>query len=104
MTNEEIITRLNGMKDYYNDRREPYYVGFDYVDNEAIDMAIKVLEQTRWIPVSERLPENEGCYFVYDNHGRIDTSFWDNIGFLSRAQIIAWMPLPKPYKESEDIR
>ena len=46
MTNEEIITRLNSMKDYYNDRGEPYYVGFDWVDNKALDMAIKALEQT----------------------------------------------------------
>ena len=26
---------------------------------EALDMAIEELEQTRWIPVTERLPENE---------------------------------------------
>jgi hypothetical protein len=45
MTKEAIITRLNSMQDYYNDRREPYYVGFDAADNEALDMAIKALEQ-----------------------------------------------------------
>ena len=74
---------------------------------EALDMGIKSLEQTRWIPVTERLPQiNEwvlcqcrtgykvlrltsyGCY-CNDTQEYID-SF-----------VIAWMPLPKPYKGVE---
>ena len=69
MTNEEIITRLNGMKDYYNDRREPYYVGFDYVDNEAIDMAIKALEQQPCEDCISRAEALRHSHIEYDDDG-----------------------------------
>lgn len=66
------------------------------------------LEQ-RWIPCSERLPEPDqicivtdderlGAYeygFHSENHDEIDG--WT---FLGR-KIIAWMPLPEPYKGEE---
>ena len=75
--------------------------------NVALEMAIKALEQTRWIPVSERLPEEDDKEYlvtmysggVYD----VDTSyFWhlDNgLSEWSMQGVIAWQPLPEPYKE-----
>jgi len=45
ITNEEAINTLNSLKDYYNDKYEDSYVGFDNEDNEALDKAIKALEQ-----------------------------------------------------------
>lgn len=76
---------------------------------------IKLEEQTRWIPVSERLPKDrelvlfskktdrvfEGRYFDNDTDHqwysfRDETFAWNNV-------VTAWMPLPEPYKaESED--
>ena len=43
MSLDEIIADLISMKNYYNDKNEDSYVGFDVEDNEAIDMAIRVL-------------------------------------------------------------
>ena len=56
MTREEAIKRLKS--DIYE------YADFTENPNEnefwtAFDMAIKALDQ-RWIPVSERLPEDDG--------------------------------------------
>lgn len=45
MTNEEARHTLKSLKEYYNDKNEDSYVGFDDEDNEALDMAIKALEQ-----------------------------------------------------------
>ena len=45
MTNEEARHTLKSLKEYYNDKNEDSYVGFDDEDNEAIDYAIKALEQ-----------------------------------------------------------
>lgn len=45
MTLQEAINTLNSIKEYYNDKNEDSYVGFDNEDNEALDMAIKALEQ-----------------------------------------------------------
>ena len=43
MSLDEAIADLISMKDYYNDKNEDSYVGFDDEDNEAIGMAIRVL-------------------------------------------------------------
>lgn len=45
MTNEQAIIILNSLRQYYNDKNEDSYVGFDDEDNEAIETAIKALEQ-----------------------------------------------------------
>lgn len=74
--------------------------------NEAIDIAIKAikaLEQTRWIPVSERLPERAEWYLTSIKRvdGAVIISWFDGVSF--KAEIVAWMPLPQPYKaESEE--
>ena len=46
MTIKETIEILKNMKSYYNDRKHEIYEGFELDDNEAIDKAIKILEQT----------------------------------------------------------
>lgn len=77
--------------------------------NSALDIAIKTLEQTRWISCSERLPEENihvlcqfymgGMAECYHAHG-----MWHIVGGLriSCDEVIAWMPLPQPYKEVEE--
>ena len=85
--------------------------------DKVLDMAIKALEQTRWIPCSERLPkENEYIgdvckyYLVQDEYGDMHVAHLSNVGWIPMDslkaigdEVIAWMPLPQPYKEeSED--
>lgn len=58
-------------------------------------------EQTRWIPVSERLPEKTGLYLV--NIGDlVTTANFDGHNFRTQAMVRfvpdAWMPLPEPYE------
>ena len=69
-----------------------------------------VIPTQRWIPVSERLPEEETTVLICTDQGDIDTSriFSYSDGewewFASSwcyGEIIAWMPLPEPYIESE---
>ena len=43
MSLDEAIADLISMKNYYNDKNEDSYVGFDDDDNKALDMAIRVL-------------------------------------------------------------
>ena len=97
---------------------------------EALEMAIKALEQTQWIPVSERLPEIKqhvllSCYgrVIYGrmisedgNSGYPVFEICDSVGEkrpivlettvhskYTTSRIKAWMPLPQPYKaESEE--
>lgn len=66
-----------------------------------------------WIPCSERLPEEDGQYTVtvkyehvdgyedvYSEHGEWVDGHWDaGYGHCGRVEkVLAWMPLPEPYK------
>lgn len=102
-------------------------------DGDKMRDAIKTLEQEqRWIPVSERLPEDRDWYlgifkepdtgwinplpFICDYVGSktkaTTKEHWILRGFTDRdecmdyyfnLECVAWQPLPEPYKaESED--
>lgn len=63
-------------------------------------------EAMRWIPCSERLPEDDGLYITTKRNpitGRlpaVSMSFFIEGDFQS-SRVVAWMPLPEPYKEEE---
>ena len=78
------------------------------MDKTTIDAckgAIELLEQTRWIPVSERLPEEDGCYLVTTtgtNNDIIDIAYYTEGIWNKASRIRAWMPLPESYKEESE--
>ena len=59
-------------------------------------------ENAQWIPVGERPPEEGVEVLVTGTDGSMrvstltDITFWKGIG---RGNVLAWMPLPEPYKE-----
>ena len=73
---------------------------------------------SRWIPVSERLPEEneyigDVCkyYLIQDEYGDMHVAHLSNVGWIPMdslkaigGEVIAWMPLPPSYEpqESED--
>jgi len=55
-----------------------------------------------WIPVSEGLPDNDGgCYLVSLDNGQIVVA--DSGGIIENhdfePKMLAWQPLPEPYKK-----
>ena len=141
MTKEEAIDCLEGLK---------IYLKIEYIDQEAVDMAIAALSADaktkcivqikvdteevikhikeeydivdKWIPCSERLPNEDGQYLVFyegtiigsrieimwysepsmpnvdvsGKHFYRSDSEWGDIIY---DEVIAWMPLPKPYRK-----
>lgn len=56
--------------------------------------------EQRWIPCSERLPEEAGWYIVTMHNGRCNTLWYSTLhGWEWEMDVIAWMPLPEPYQE-----
>ena len=77
--------------------------------NEVADIpAAKVVEQPRWIPVTERLPEDGEWVLVWGRGQQIPTMMfresgaWIDDQFLEfHTTVTHWMPLPEPPKEDE---
>lgn len=103
MTNIKASEVLKELKDYTEDL--PHYSPDEVA--EALEIAIKALEQTRWIPVSERLPKEGDSVLCFDPHypessifigtycgGR---RFEGDLGWTD--DVIKWMPLPESEEE-----
>jgi hypothetical protein len=65
--------------------------------------------ELKWIPVCERLPEEETDVLICNSTGNIEISrglysteasdwIWYTSGWRF-GKVIAWMPLPEPYRE-----
>ena len=86
-----------------------------------LDELRKKLNNNGWIPVTERLPENEEKVLVYLNDGMVAILRYNHhklpfndkcIGWgyespffkidFEKQEVIAWMPLPIPYKGGEE--
>ena len=87
----------------------------------ATRRAFDALSEPHWIPVTERLPETddevlttyivngdktkrytETSSYYFDGFSGYWSSPWDEYRIAgTRIEVIAWMPLPEPYKEGE---
>lgn len=97
---ETIDKTIEELKAYHHG-----FTGYAGDFQQTIDNAIKALEQEpRWIPVSERLPEENGYYLTTTMYHEVYCDCWEEERFNRTEAVIAWMPLPKPYEpqESED--
>lgn len=57
--------------------------------------------EMRWVPCSERLPENGHYYLWCSDMGHVQSDYyWDGFenGMKYGYNIVAWMPLPPSYK------
>ena len=57
------------------------------------------IELGEWIPVSERLPEKKGYFLTSTVFNDVYCDFWNGEEFERTEMILAWMPLPEPYKK-----
>jgi hypothetical protein len=85
------------------------YVHLDDVKNAIANMPSVTPQQTRWIPVSKELPEENihvlcqfymgGMAECYHAHG-----VWHIVGGyrISCDEVVAWMPLPEPYRSENE--
>lgn len=77
-----------------------------------LEDAIKAVEQVAaeynngWIPVEERLPEENTDVIAYLAHGTVEEVYFGDGMFhgvyeYAMKGVIAWQPLPEPYQRGE---
>ena len=103
MTNEERQQAIEWLK-----RRPVMMAGAKRMYDlavEALEVYVPDKNVGKWIPVSERLPEEEGHYLVTDDSGGekwVDSSVFlrsdDGSVYWDFVNVTAWMPLPEPWK------
>ena len=125
---KKILERMNETKELYarlqigtNRNSEIItYIGKE----QAIDNAISIVKEAEyeynngWIPCNERLPKYDEEYFEKHNNNRqyivmCKDSYAPTVAYFSKEKtwyyndfvkfndVIAWQPLPEPYKECE---
>ena len=83
--------------------------GSDFTDACTAIEDAPTIEPQRWIPVTERLPEEKREVLVSTKDGYLNIAFletlstgdleWtDVIEYFQIPNVAAWMPLPEPYK------
>lgn len=118
MTKEEVIYELELKYAAEHEEYKKQYDSYHSGAMAAIDEAIQIVEKLddtgqNWIPVSERLPEEDGQYWITENWGGRRTCLVHFVAkhhisfeeFLEELEIdaVAWKPaiLPEPYKVGE---
>ena len=92
-----------------------YEDGTDNLYNVAVEIIRKHMNDG-WIPVEERLPENNKLVLVWARStargadewslGSCDKGFWalgsygGSLVFPSQLEAVAWRPLPEPYRSA----
>lgn len=95
-----------------NPEHRENYDGLDEV-NEACRMGMEALKRTRWIPCSERLPDENNrwvlclCVSGAMEVLKFDYTMWNwDAQYPGRCYmenyVTHWMPLPEPPKEEDD--
>lgn len=88
--------------------------------DENIDIALEIAEfpsVNQWIPCSEKMPDKFGMYWVCTKGGyQLQAELTVNMGGhlddpwvvwalpfgYPKTEVLAWMPLPEPWKGEED--
>ena len=72
---------------------------------EAMLMGEVALKGEQWIPITERLPDEFGWYIItHKDWDNSDIAFWEKHWLNGQGtvvkDVIAYRPLPEPYKEN----
>ena len=111
---QEHRYKIPGKRETYSEYNEAWQDALDRAEGIIFNLPSAHPEQ-RWIPVTERLPEkyigkwmccmDDGTIEIlpYDTPGDGSKEcvfyYWEDDYTVVKPNVVAWMPLPEPYKE-----
>lgn len=106
---KDTISRQAAIEDWKNDFKG--YVNALNIPRDDYNGIMAYIDELpsadRWIPCSERLPEENGLYLVterYKNCTDITIRFFYILedeptwAVVKQTEVVAWMPMPKPWE------
>lgn len=104
---KKLIEKLNRLESIVADYRSDVRQGYLNLICEIKDFVNEQPRVNQWIPCSERLPEANQMVLATENDSVIICcyEYIDGHGYCfcgSKANVLAWMPLPQPYQEEKD--
>lgn len=94
---------------------------FENIQLEKLEVIVNALEKQTWVSVKDRLPKDDEYVLIWCKGEFINGTNmgeeceWYGIGYnyglkwevfqckdIEDIEVLAWMPLPKPYKLSEE--
>ena len=102
---EQLLKWLEDYKQIKSD-----YIELDNRLRTANTEIDRLRSESGWIPCSERLPGKWGDYLVTkkeigwncEEYQANDIAYYDREGFHKANTVLAWMPLPEPYRRGEE--
>ena len=106
------IDALDEVSKHYTEKGREWHPHVD-----LMIYAIKELPSAQqWIPVTEGLPEEGKDVMVCDAYGFIytaecevisddewlDWQWYESVEYMSKDDVVAWMPLPEPWRGEKD--
>lgn len=87
----------------YGEKKMDDYEEFEELDFVQPHKKIPVnLVIDNWIPCSRKVPEEKGMYLTTTIDKGVYCDYWNGVNFDRTELVIAWKPLPEPYKEDDD--
>ena len=68
------------------------------IDPDNVRELLSVIPAFTWIPISEMCPKENGYYLTTTIYKEVYCDHWTDDRFDRTETVIAWMPLPEPYK------
>lgn len=109
---EEDYKFIKDLQFYHSGRRSGKTIERNVINAIKNGKPYEERSQREWIPVREKLPDLFEVVLVTDEHGKVfeyerrplddDGNVCKEWSFLGRI-IIAWMPMPEPYKAENHI-
>lgn len=110
----DLIERQAAIDAHYEYCNKHPDAGFPVWSLKILEYLPSAQPEQHWIPCSERLPKKNGFYlcatkdcitileFIEGNpHYHEEPSFVSDVLGKCNSYVVAWMPLPEPYKEEQ---